>query len=191
MGRKRIIDDCSVFIQKADSYILECASLNLKPTTDGLARFLGFKDRKSLTHYKKYRDKNGVSYKTAIIAAVLRIDKYGENRKRRQSRSIDIQHKVGQGYVYIIHCKDTSYYKIGISKNTPSNRLSNLQSGCPFELEMIYIKYCDHYGLLERQLHQRYYKYKIRGEWFDLTPSLLLTLKNDINEQSAKQLKLF
>lgn len=103
----------------------------------------------------------------------------------------DNKFKKGSGYVYIVHCKGSDLYKIGISKSKPNNRLSNLQSGCPFELDMIHIGLCDHYGLLESEIHKRYSKHRVRGEWFKLSAPLLLCVLNDIDKESMKQLKLF
>jgi len=95
------------------------------------------------------------------------------------------------GFVYLINCKGTNLYKIGISKNNIKIRLSTLQSGCPFELIVSYVCQCKHFALLESELHKRYKKYKHRGEWFKLSESLVLCVKNDMIEQKGKQLKLF
>jgi len=69
-----------------------------------------------------------------------------------------------QGSVYLIQCTETGRVKIGWS-NSPGNRLSDLQIGCPTELMLR--------GIIpnstkkdERALHRTYQKFHVRGEWF-------------------------
>ena len=80
------------------------------------------------------------------------------------------------GYVYVIHCEGTTFYKIGISKKNYNDRLYNLQIGCPFELEMIYVSHSDDHRRLEKELHKKFKDKCVRGEWFDLDEASLDTL---------------
>ncbi|WP_435844243.1 GIY-YIG nuclease family protein [Streptomyces griseoluteus] len=59
----------------------------------------------------------------------------------------------------------SSAVKIGTSAD-PEGRLRSLQTGQPVELSLLWT--CD--GDYERALHARFAEYRIRGEWFDLTP---------------------
>lgn len=178
-------------MQKAiDKYLNGQRAIEKQPSIQGLCLSLGFTARQSLINYTKRNEE----FKPLIDNAKDLIYKQSSNHRRRKARVSDELRKSfkhGQGYVYLIHCKGTIFYKIGISKNDPENRLSSLQSGCPFELEMIHLGHCDYYGLLESELHSRYSKYKVRGEWFEFSDSQVLCVKNDIESQINKQLKLF
>jgi hypothetical protein len=117
--------------------------------------------------------------------------------KRRERKTIKGLEKVenkfkkGSGYVYVIKCDGWNYYKIGISKSTPRNRLSNLQSGCPFNLDYITIVHCAHYSLVESEVHKMLRSKNIRGEWFELNPSELIDVIEFLNQSASKQLTLF
>lgn len=56
--------------------------------------------------------------------------------------------------------------KIG-SSTWPRSRLAACQTGCPFELECIGVFWGGHKG--EKLLHQRLRRYRMRGEWYDLS----------------------
>lgn len=71
--------------------------------------------------------------------------------------------------------KDTQTYLIGIEgsrltkigkTNNPKARLEQLQTGQPAALSLLWT--C--VGFYEGKLHRRFAAYKVRGEWFDLTP---------------------
>lgn len=144
----------------------------------------------------KHPDISGAISNNIVVEKSKEIEKRQAKKKERenknkQTKNLEYHYQKGQGYVYVINCKGTDFYKIGMSKKRPLSRVSSMQTGCPFELDMIHMGVCDHYSLLEKELHKRYAKHKVRGEWFKLTPALLLCVKNDIDEQKAKQLKLF
>jgi hypothetical protein len=73
--------------------------------------------------------------------------------------------------VYFIEAHDGPI-KIGVAQN-PMNRLRSLQTGHPFELQLL--------GTIpgnatdEKRLHHRFSKYHLRGEWFseDIKPLVL------------------
>jgi hypothetical protein len=80
---------------------------------------------------------------------------------------------IAPGYVYLIRVfqrspfANTRLYKIGASKN-PFKRLKELSSG-PSQLSVIAIvPTWDMYGL-EARLHDRFSKWRIKGEWFALS----------------------
>ena len=81
-----------------------------------------------------------------------------------------------QGYVYVLRCGKSSYYKIGKTASPKlENRLGILQVGCPYPHILIFSKYCKDAYKQELQIHKKYWHYRIRGEWFELT-------KNHIQE---------
>ena len=78
-------------------------------------------------------------------------------------------------YLYVIRCLPYNYYKIGIT-NDLDKRLKNHQTGCPFDLKMIFAVEADMEDFLGREItyiegfFRRNYKNSIvRGEWFELT----------------------
>lgn len=73
------------------------------------------------------------------------------------------------GYVYLIHMKDTPYYKIGISTNNPSKRLSELQVSTPYDLVLIESFQVPNPRMLEREIHRVLAHCRVRGEWFEDT----------------------
>lgn len=74
--------------------------------------------------------------------------------------------RVHKGVIYIAKCQD--FYKIGHTTGDAEHRLSGLQTGNPFRVELV--------GTIpgtvsqERNLHQRFAHKRERGEWFRLTP---------------------
>ena len=65
---------------------------------------------------------------------------------------------------YLIKNNHTKLYKIGYSKN-PKHREKTLQSQEP-SIKMVKIWNKN----IERKLHKLYSEYRVRGEWFNLTP---------------------
>lgn len=73
-------------------------------------------------------------------------------------------------YLYLIQCKANQFfthYKIGIA-NDVQTRLATLQTGNPFELELIECYGFENAEIVERAIHQAFKKQRIRGEWFEL-----------------------
>lgn len=76
------------------------------------------------------------------------------------------------GFVYLARCGDL--VKIGASKH-PKSRVCQLSSNLKMKhVLLVAIPAKDHY-LLERQLHARFRGQRVRGEYFRLTDSDLLT----------------
>ncbi len=73
------------------------------------------------------------------------------------------------GYVYFI--SDGSFCKIGVASNI-KRRLGLLQTGNPNELVVIHSIYSKCPYVLEEELHKKYRKYHIRGEWYDILDKL-------------------
>lgn len=67
--------------------------------------------------------------------------------------------------LYFIYCEEPMSIKIGISIN-PLNRLSNLGTGSPSRLHLVF--YSKLFGkAAEETLHQLLCSYRRKGEWFD------------------------
>lgn len=67
--------------------------------------------------------------------------------------------------IYVIKTKsDPAFIKIGFSKDDPVNRLKAIQTGCPFDLEMLYLKSGSF--IHESILHGHLACFLARGEWF-------------------------
>lgn len=68
--------------------------------------------------------------------------------------------------IYFIEAVGTGCVKIGRG----ANRLSSLQTGCPFELKVL----ATTFGpiRLESELHRRFAEHRVRGEWFVLSPAI-------------------
>jgi len=103
--------------------------------------------------------------------------------------------------IYLIHLKNTSLYKIGISLN-PNKRVKQLQTGTPFELLLISVFESDFPFKTEKVLHNSYTSKKIsenfnydfdhlKGEWFNLTAQdvLAFTTTCETIERNINQLK--
>lgn len=73
-----------------------------------------------------------------------------------------------EGYVYLIKCGRTKYYKIGLS-TVPSLRFAHLQHANPFKLELIKSVKVANCGAVEKSLHRKFALKRVRGEWFKLT----------------------
>jgi len=117
----------------------------------------------------------GYSEKTArqIASELLKksyISKYIESikggflsiRKRKAKKKSDNDF----GYVYLVHCECTNYYKIGKTKNNPYFRLKAMQTSIPFNLELVFSIKANHHTDIERCIHAFYKSSRVKGEWF-------------------------
>lgn len=77
-----------------------------------------------------------------------------------------------QGYVYFIWIPEMyntqRYIKIGKAKN-PTSRLTQLQTGSPYELQIYGLIQSPAYGTIETQLHRKHHNRRVRREWFELS----------------------
>jgi hypothetical protein len=77
--------------------------------------------------------------------------------------------------IYLIRANEINLYKIGISKNA-NNRIKQLQTGCPYQLEIVQIFEPKKFPYkVEKIMHRSMSIYKqnedltkLKGEWFDL-----------------------
>lgn len=83
------------------------------------------------------------------------------------------------GYVYFINEADTNKYKIGVTKaRTIGRRQLELQTGNSNELILCRKFQTDTPYKLENMLHNHYNKFKVKGEWFELTDEQAIEFVN-------------
>ena len=78
--------------------------------------------------------------------------------------SIDDNEK--NGFIYLIHAHE-DVYKIGKTKS-PRKRFKILEVKLPFPIEVKHMIPSNDYSRAEKQLHEKFTKKRIRGEWFKL-----------------------
>lgn len=81
--------------------------------------------------------------------------------------------------VYFMYCQQANAVKIGIARNL-TKRLVSLQIGNPYLITpLAYIECPNKFSAieLEQQLHQKFKKLNIRGEWFEFEGELKSYLK--------------
>jgi predicted GIY-YIG superfamily endonuclease len=72
-------------------------------------------------------------------------------------------------YIYVIGRRDGPV-KIGVTISLES-RLATLQTGCPFQIEILHYRLICSRGLAlkhEQVIHRVYLEKRLRGEWFDM-----------------------
>lgn len=74
------------------------------------------------------------------------------------------------GWVYFIEAAEAGSIKIGVTRGEPSERLSALQTGNSYGLQLLYAVYCRDPFAAERELHKALDLYRLEGEWFIAKP---------------------
>jgi hypothetical protein len=106
-------------------------------------------------------------YMTRFVdAAQWEIERREKRIQKEQAKQVR-RDRVGAGYVYLIQ-SPTGYYKIGRTKN-PDDRMRTFGIQLPFEVEYTCIIQTNDMYSLESELHARYTKQRVNGEWFNLT----------------------
>ena len=80
-----------------------------------------------------------------------------------------------KGIVYIVRADGTTRIKIGRSA-LPGPRLASLETASPYRLKVLRQIPAQDSAFLERLLHQRYKRYRQKGEWFELPADVLHSL---------------
>lgn len=70
-----------------------------------------------------------------------------------------IKQLFGTQKTYFIRCQN--FVKIGIARD-PEARRDNMQTGNPFLLTVVHVIE----GNCEADLHRKFFKHRVRGEWF-------------------------
>jgi hypothetical protein len=76
------------------------------------------------------------------------------------------------GSVYFIRASETGPIKIGFTSGNPHDRSASLQTGNHEKLVIVAVIF-DVLPSRERELHERFSKYRRHGEWFDPGPELV------------------
>ena len=74
------------------------------------------------------------------------------------------------GFVYLFHARNTSRYKIGITKNIET-RLKSANTHSPYPVSCIAFIKSNDAKALESNLHRHFSEQRVHGEWFELTPA--------------------
>lgn len=64
--------------------------------------------------------------------------------------------------------EDKTLYKIGYTKGSVYNRIKNIQTGCPYKIEIVNVYSSPYSKIIETTLHNMFSHKKTHGEWFDL-----------------------
>jgi len=93
-------------------------------------------------------------------------------------------------YIYVVNCKNTNLYKIGVSKIKPNYCLAQLQTGCPYKLDLLYIFECSKPELIKPEIHRFLSRFNLRSEWFELNDldEVLKIIKEKIENQNTELL---
>lgn len=103
-------------------------------------------------------------------------------RKNVHFLYILIQSIYYMGYVYLIEDSSNWLYKIGVTKHNPISRLKKLQTGNPNTLKLITQFETPYPFRLESILHNRYKRYQVLNEWYEL-PLDVVTSFNEICQE--------
>ena len=76
--------------------------------------------------------------------------------------------KYRQGYIYLID-GGNGLFKIGKTIRHPKDRLKDMQTMCPVQLELVYYFESKDLVNVERILHHNLKSFRRHGEWFELS----------------------
>jgi len=86
--------------------------------------------------------------------------------------------------IYFIQAGKNGPIKIGQTNNGIEERIAQLQTGCPYELRLLWCYNGD--GYTEQVVHDLFKHERIRGEWFRPSPSILEFIRDEMaNEQEV------
>ena len=87
------------------------------------------------------------------------------------------------GKIYYLRAGEDGPIKIGFTKGNPSDRITVLQTGCPYPI--IFLGAQHGTQVEERRLHREYAPYWLSGEWFKPHPTLLLDIMERLSPYSG------
>ena len=95
---------------------------------------------------------------------------------------------VNRGVLYIIGSTSRNPVKIGITRGTTvDRRITALQTSHWLDLKVIYqTPVVSEVELLERELHKRYKDYRVKGEWFKLSPKKISKLILELQKKNLE-----
>jgi len=105
-------------------------------------------------------------------------ERYWENDTQRTTQIEENSNETTQRKLYVM-CMPNGIVKIGVSVD-PQNRLSGIQTGNPYSVNILATA-CDiDASKVEKRLHSKYDEYSMEGEWFDLPKDELVQLITDV-----------
>ena len=145
----------------------------------------GGRNKRLFKVYSHDRSINLVAQKKLTINAVLYfVRSWAEEDARiitpgKRTINLDKETAKPPCYIYFILNYDSQAVKIGIAKNV-KRRLASLQTSSPSKLKLLGIiktKSVNNARKIEKSLHEKFAKNRIRGEWFKANVELLDYIK--------------
>jgi len=84
--------------------------------------------------------------------------------------------------VYLIE-NGEGLYKVGRTKLDVSERIRQLQTGSPYQLEFVAECLVNHPSKVEAYLHRKYRQFHVSGEWFALPMDVVREFVDDAARQ--------
>lgn len=111
------------------------------------------------------------SQKEHIAKEMAKLERMEAKLKEQQTTKTSRRHKANRaGHVYLLQAvHDSSLFKIGRTNN-PDNRLHTFSVKLPFAVEYVCVIATEDMYALESELHIKYRKQRMDGEWFKLSP---------------------
>ncbi len=78
-----------------------------------------------------------------------------------------------EGWVYAVGNTERELFKIGATKKFPEDRAREIQTACPFPINVYWMLYSSHRFNLEKSLHSFLARYREHGEWFKISEERL------------------
>lgn len=75
--------------------------------------------------------------------------------------------------IYVLRGKNTNFFKIGRTTQPVIDRVRQLQTGCPFEIEIYQTFQTFWAAETEKMLHSYLSDFRVSGEWFDADPGII------------------
>lgn len=97
---------------------------------------------------------------------------------RLHSGNLEKESCRGPGWVYLVRVNN--FFKIGIAANVKL-RVSQMQVGCPYDMELVQTWHCINPCANEESLHRMLSPWHVRGEWFELPKEVLCRLRESEN----------
>ncbi|WP_108867183.1 GIY-YIG nuclease family protein [Aquimarina aquimarini] len=152
--------------------------IGLFKTYKGLESYIKFKQDGfwEIESFKDYKKEGSISPLLCLKLAKMEYDVNLKKEKLKKFRILNTK-----GFVYFLKPENKlKPIKIGGTKNI-KQRVKQLQTSLPYDLEIIgYIETSDYIGL-ERKIHMKYNKKRIKREWFDLTIVEVQKIISDYN----------
>lgn len=87
--------------------------------------------------------------------------------------------------IYFAQADGTDLVKIGYTGGDPAKRIGELQTGCPYKL--VLLASIEGNEQREARWHKDFAADRVSGEWFKLTPRLILEIAREEAHQIARQ----